>query len=151
MNIQDAAHLIGHEYPGGSGPIADRLGIGRVVFNNKINPNNTTHHLTMVESLRLQQLAGRYDILFAMAEACGFICLPLPGEVHEHVDRDVAQLCKEFGEYITRVSGALEYGKVTPNEIKRCEKELSEMIAAANALQAALAAMATKRRPSKPA
>ncbi len=147
MNIQDAAHLIGHEYPGGSGPIADRMGIGRVVFNNKINPNNTTHHLTMVEALRLQQLAGRYDVLFAMAEACGFICLPVPGEVHENVDRDVAMLCKEFGEYIGRVSEALDDGRVTPNEIKRCEKELAEMIVAANTLQASLAAMAVKRRP----
>lgn len=145
MNIQDAAHLIGHEYPGGAQAMADRMGIVRAVFNSKLNPNTTTHHLTVVEALRMQQLAGRYDILFSMAESCGFVCVPMPGDIHENIDRDVARMIKEFGDYIGRVSDAIEDGRVTPNELKRCEKELSEMMAAANALQAALAAMSANQ------
>lgn len=149
MNILDAAHMIGHEYPGGAGPLADRMGVGHVVFNNKINPNNTTHHLTLVESLRMQQLAGRNDVLFAMAEALGFVCMPMPQLHHENVDREVAKLCKEFGEYIASVSQAIEDGNVTGNELKRCEHELSELIGVANALQATLGEMNRRRAPAR--
>lgn len=146
MNIQDAAYMVGHDYPGGAGALADRMGIVRAVFNSKLNPNTATHHLTLVEALKMQQLSGRFDVLYAMAEACGFVCLPLPGEVHENVDRDIAALCKEFGDYVSQVSQALDDGRITPNELHRCEKELSEMLAAAQVLQAALAGISAAKR-----
>lgn len=148
MNIIDAAHMIGHEYPGGAGALASRIGIGHVVFNNKINPNNTTHHLTLVEALRMQQLAGRNDILFAMAEALGFVCLAMPSADHcANVDREIAVVCKEFGEYIASVTKAVEDGNVTGNELKRSEHELADLIATAQALQATLASMNQRRKP----
>lgn len=147
MNILDAAHLTGHEYPGGAGALAQRMGIGHVVFNNKINPNNTTHHLTLVEAMRMQQLAGRFDVLFAMAEACGFICLPTPESHPETITTEIATLCREFGEYIAQVAAAAEDGRITGNELKRCEAELSDMLASANVLQASLAAMHQRAKP----
>ncbi len=76
MNILDAAHRIGHEYPGGAGVLADRLGINRVVFNSRLNPNLPSHHLSLLDSLRMQQLAGRQDVLHAMASELGFVCIP---------------------------------------------------------------------------
>ena len=145
MNIQDAAHMLGHEYPGGAGALADRMGISRAVFNSKLNPNTPTHHLTLVESLRMQQLAERYDILFAMAEACGFFCIPTAASDNEHIERDIAKLCKEFGDYLARVTSAVEDGNVTGNELKDTERELSELIASAQAVQARVAGM--RRHP----
>ena len=147
MNILDAAHLIGHDYPGGAGALAQRMGIGHVVFNNKINPNNTTHHLTLVESLRMQQLAARFDVLFAMAEACGFICLPMPEAHPEAIATEITTLCREFGEYVAQVASAVEDGRITGNELKTTERELADLIAAANNLQAHLGAMHAAAKP----
>lgn len=147
MNIIDAAHMIGHDYPGGAGALAVRMGIGHVVFNNKLNPNNTTHHLTLVESLRMQQLAQRYDILFAMAEACGFICIPAEQQDStEGVDQQLAKLCKEAGEYIATVGAAIEDGRITGAEVKRCETELSHLLNQAQAIQKQITAMRGKSR-----
>lgn len=146
MNIQDAAHMLGHEYPGGAQALADRMGINRAVFNSKLNPNTATHHLTLVEALRMQQLAGRFDILYAMAEALGFVCVPLPSDSPESLERDIAHACKEFGEYIAEVTGSIEDNNVTPNEVKRCQKELADLVGAANHLQAKLASMAVRKR-----
>lgn len=146
MKITDAAYMVGHDYPGGAGALADRMGIVRAVFNSKLNPNTQTHHLTLVEALKMQQLAGRFDVLFAMAEACGFVCLPVPGEIHDNIDRDIAALCKEFGDYVSSVSCAIDDGRVSPNELRRCEKELAEMLAAAQVLQAALAGVCHSAR-----
>lgn len=145
MNIQDAAHLIGHDYPGGAGALADRMGISRVVFNSKLNPNTTTHHLTMVEALRMQQLAGRHDVLYAMAEALGFVCMPLPMDTHLDVHREIGRVCKEFGEYIAQVTESLEDGDITPNELHRCERELADLVSVTSTLQSTLAMMSQRR------
>lgn len=148
MNIQDAAHLIGHEYPGGAGALADRMNISRAVFNSKLNPNTPTHHLTLVESLRMQQLAGRCDVLFSMAEELGFICLPMPNESHTDLHAEIGRVCQEFGQYIAQVTDAIKDNKVTANELKRCAKELADLVAVANNLQATLAAMNQRARPA---
>lgn len=146
MNIQDAAHMMGHEYPGGAGALADRMGIQRAVFNSKLNPNTTTHHLTLVEALRMQQLSQRFDILFAMAEACGFVCVPSVANDAETIERGIASLCKEFGEFLSGVTTAIQDGTVTGNELKDSERELSELISSAQSVQASLAAMRRKPR-----
>lgn len=146
MNIQDAAHMMGHEYPGGAGALADRMGIQRAVFNSKLNPNTTTHHLTLVEALRMQQLSQRFDILFAMAEACGFVCVPSVVNDAETIERGIASLCKEFGEFLSGVTAAIQDGTVTGNELKDSERELSELISSAQSVQASLAAMRRKPR-----
>lgn len=147
MHILDAAHLIGHDFPGGAGALAMRLGIGHIVFNNKLNPNNTTHHLTLVEALRMQEMAGRYDILFAMAEACGFVCIPAEQTIAtQNVDREIAKLCKESGEYIAAASAAAEDGRITSAEIKQCERELSHLLNQAQTLQKLINSMRGQHR-----
>lgn len=139
MNIEDAAHRIGHEYPGGAKALAERMGIRQAVFNSKLNPNTTTHHLTLLESVRMQQLAGRCDILYAMAEALDHVVLPKPQVADEDVGHALARTCAEFGDYLREVDASMKDARVSANERKRLERELVEMIAAATRLQAVLA------------
>ena len=96
MNIQDAAHRIGHEYPGGAVALAHRMGINPTVFNSKLNPNNATHHLTLAEAQRMQQLTGRTDILEAMASG---LPLALTGQALQ------AWLTTEGVDSLTRIPG----------------------------------------------
>lgn len=142
MNIQDAAHRIGHEYPGGAVALAHRMGIGPVVFNSKLNPNTLTHHLTLAEAQRMQQLAGRTDILEAMADELGYVIVKIPECAN---DIDIAKATRravvEFGQWMEEIDKSLEDGSVTQNELKAIEKELVEMMSQAQHLTAALSSI----------
>jgi len=138
MNVIDAAYRVGHEYPGGAGLLADRMGIVRAVFNSKLNPNTHSHHLTLAESVRMQQLAGRTDILQAMATELGHVAIPLPEVSDENIPAALARTCAEFGDYMRLVDDSLRDGRVSPNEAKCLEKELTEMVAASTHLLAVL-------------
>lgn len=71
MNIGDAAYATVHDYPGGSEALAPRLGMSAAVLRNKVNPNNTTHHLSLAEAQRLVGLTGDKRILHALALEAG--------------------------------------------------------------------------------
>jgi hypothetical protein len=147
MNIQDAAHRIGHEYPGGAGVLAQRMGINAAVFNSKLNPNTATHHLTLVEALRMQQLGERFDILHAMAEELGHVAIPMaPSIADTDVSHALATTCAEFGDFLRRVDATMRDGLVKAHEIKKNEKELLELIAAATKLHSLMAGMIGKRK-----
>lgn len=149
MNVIDAAHRIAHEYPGGAEALAPRMGIGAAVFRSKLNPHTETHHLTLRESVRLQQLAQRYDVLHAMADELGHIAIPLPSVPDGEMAHALARTCAEFGEYLGRIDQALTDGAVTPNELKHLEKELTEMVAQAAHMQSLLASMSRPRAVAK--
>lgn len=142
MNIRDAAHLIAHEAPGGLEALAMRMGIGYKVFNAKCNPNDDQHVLGMIEALRMQQLTGRADILFAMADALDYICIKKPSVETTDLAHQIAITCAEFGDFLRQIDTTMKDGRVTRNELKKVQKELAEMIGAANTLQALIAAKA---------
>lgn len=144
MNVIDAAHAIGHEYPGGAQALAVRMNIGATVFNNKLNPNTNTHHLTLVESVRMQQLTGRADVLYAMADALGFVVIPKPQVSDDDLMQSMGKACAEFGDFMRQVNDTMQDGKVSKNELKKVQRELVEMIAAASQLNAVLTNRAGK-------
>lgn len=147
MNILDAAHRIGHEYPGGAVALAHRMGIGPVVFNSKLNPNTVTHHLGLAEAQRMQLLTGRIDILSAMADELGYVIVKIPDCAH---DVDIAKATRkavvEFGEWMNQIDRSLDDGQVSQNELKAIEKELVDMMAQAQRLTAALASVKPSKR-----
>lgn len=138
MNVMDAAHRLAHECDGGCDALATRMGIGKVVFSGKVRPGDRQHLLGLVEAVRMQQLTGRNDILMAMADELDCVCLPKPGasDTNEEMANLIVESCGEFGDYMREVDKALRDRKVTPNELKRLQKELLEMIAAATRIHA---------------
>lgn len=145
MNILDAAYRVGHDSPGGVAALAPRMGISQAVLNSKINPNTKTHILSIEEMIRMEHLTGRHDMLFAHAEALGYVAVPVPCLGDDDIDHAITTACAEFGDYLRTVGDTLSDKRVTPNEAKRLEKELVEMIASATHLQALLTATVRKR------
>lgn len=145
MNILDAAYRVGHDSPGGVAALAPRMGISQAVLNSKLNPNTKTHILSIEEMVRMEHLTGRHDILFAHAEVLGYVAVPVPCVGDDDVDHAITTACAEFGDYLRTVGDALGDKRVTPNEAKKLEKELVEMIASATHLQALLTATVRKR------
>lgn len=142
MNVEDAAHRIAHEADGGLDALAMRLGIGARVFNGQVNPNDKGHVIGLVTSVRMQQLTGRADILFAMAESLDYVCIKRPNVQSTDMAHAIASTCAEFGDFMRQVDATLKDGQVTRNELKKIEKELVEHIASATALHALVASKA---------
>lgn len=136
MDIIDAAHSMGIEYPGGIKALAIRMGMAPAVLTQKLNPNCSTHHLMILEALKMQVVCNRVDITRAMALELGYCLMPLPDlDIAEgNVNAAMAETCKEFGDFISKASEVIADGKMTPNERKETEKELRELVAAAGKL-----------------
>lgn len=142
MNIQDAAHRIGHEYPGGVPALAHRMGKNPTVLNSKLNPNNDTHHLTLAEADLMQHLSGRTDVLEAMADGLGYVVMHKPGTVEGcDIPSATRRAMVEFGDWMREVDAALADGSITTNEVRSIERELVQMITRAQALTACLSSM----------
>jgi len=142
MNIEDAAHLIAHEYKGGLEALALRMKIGSKVFNGKVNPNDKGHILGLVESVRMQQLAERYDILYAMSDALDHVCIKKPSIEAGDMAHAISSTCAEFGDFLRQIDNTMKDHRVTRNELKKVQKELAELIAAANGLMSVVASQA---------
>lgn len=91
MNVDDAAHAVVHDYPGGTPALAPRLGMSAAVLRNKVNTHCDTHHLTLHEAVRITSLTDDPRILHAFAQETGRVALDAPTGDDEHAS-DMAVL-----------------------------------------------------------
>lgn len=125
MNITDAAYATVHDYPGGSEALAGRMGMSAAVLRNKVNTNNTTHHLTLAEAQRLVGLTGDKRILHALAMESGD--LVIEGALDEGPTSDMAileamaALMSRSGELGGAIHHAFTDGVLTEDEMQRIE------------------------------
>lgn len=122
MNITDAAYAVAHDYPGGTESLAPRLGMSAAVLRNKVNPNNTTHHLTLAEALRMSEITADARVAEAFARALGRACVEIPaaencadGEVIEMMSASM----QTFGQIGQEITKTFEDGRVEPHESRR--------------------------------
>lgn len=138
MNVLDAAHMTGHEYPGGTKALGVRMDMSPQILINKLNPHNKTHHLSLAEAMQMMRLSDDHRILFAAADELGYELKPLQAIGQQTPMQAVSHTIEEFGQLVSACSDALADGKVTLLEVRRVEKELSELISQASALAALL-------------
>ena len=143
MNVIDAAHRICSEFPGGAEALAHRLKMRPAVLRAKCNPhsesNGAGYHLGIVEAIRLQAMAGRLDILHAFCDECGHVAIPHPDAGADDLPHALARTCAEFGDYLREVDRAMQDGRVSPNELRRLEGELTDLVGAGSRLLSILA------------
>lgn len=79
MNILDTAYHTVHDFLGGASALASRMGIkSPAVLNSKVNPNTHTHHITLLEAVKLMEITGDYRILQEMCARLGKVAIDLP-------------------------------------------------------------------------
>lgn len=140
MNITTAADLTVHDYKGGSEALGAVIGMSPAVLRNKVNPNNTTHHLTLAEADRIVRLTGDVRILAAFAHGNGYLLVKAPescGESDMSVLEQVAALMIAHGRFGHEVYDALADGGVDQQEMLRVD-------AAGRALMEAVAGVARR-------
>lgn len=116
MNITDAAYHTVHDYPGGSEALEARMGMSAAVLRNKVNPNNTTHHLTLAEAFKLQDITGDHRIAHAMAGSLGYTLTPTEGPDAGSLIAALLTAAAGQGDLAKVVADALADGRITPNE-----------------------------------
>jgi hypothetical protein len=122
VNITDAAYAVAHDYPGGTESLAPRIGMSGAVLRNKVNPNNSTHHLTVAEALRISQITGDVRIVQALARELGMALIEIPN-ADQCADSDVIELMAKslqtHGEIGREINKTFEDGRVEHHEVAR--------------------------------
>lgn len=121
MNSIDAAHSVVHDYPGGSESLGPRVGISAAVLRSKVNPNNTTHHLSFAEARRISGMTDDYRMLKAWANEAGFLLVKAPEGAADSSDmailEQVAVMMVAQGSFAHEIHKALADGEVTQEEM----------------------------------
>lgn len=140
MNIIDAAYHTVHDYPGGATALALRLGIkSPAVLNSKVNPNTDTHHITLVEAIKIMAITNDYRILQSMNAHLGKVAIDLP-QIPECRDTALTDLVLSFGmqggDVYTLFKTMMADGRITRGEAVDLSKvihKLHEILAELNA------------------
>ena len=86
------------------------------VLRNKVNPNNTTHHLTLAEASEIMALTNNHRILHALAAEHGYVLRRVEGAPSGSVVTAILAVSARQGDLAQAVSESLEDGQITPNE-----------------------------------
>ena len=130
LSVADAAYHTAHKYAGGVGPLALRMGMSHSTLNHKVSMTTATHHLSLEESVLMQQMAQDFTILHSMAASLGHVAIPVQPADDAQPMADVARMVRDFGELLTRVTSAMADGSVTANEMRRCQSDAVAAISA---------------------
>lgn len=138
MNIKDAIHQLTSSYPGGAEALAIRMNEDPVQFRSKANPNIERAYFRPEQLVEMQVKAGRFDILYAMADECDHVCFPKPSVPEGCVMEAITSLSKEFSDVLQVATQAIADGKFTQNERKAVQLELTQLMTSAGQLIPAL-------------
>lgn len=147
MDVPDAALLIAQEMPGGVPALAQRMGVSANTLQHKLNPNNTTHHLTLKEAMALQVVSGRPYVLHAMAAGLDYIChRSRPDDAQGDALEAFMRVQQAMGELTAAAADALRGGgDVSQNAKRRVEHFANEAMASMAHLVSTVAARVPQR------
>lgn len=134
----DAAYYTAHKYPGGVRAIAQRMGMSANVLQNKVNPNNDTHHLTLAEAVALMDVSDNDAILMALAAHRGY---DLMRTIPANTDSPTSlywQAAAAHAEFMQAVADAMQAG-ATSNALRRISNRATDAEAHMHSLVGAVA------------
>lgn len=147
LDVADAVYHTAHGYPGGVHALAVRMGISPNTLMHKVSVNNDTHHLTLRESVTMQEITSNTAVLQAMAAALGYNCVrALPANTEDPVSLHW-QMVAAIGELQHAVGDAMQHG-VSKNAMRRVDGIAADAISHINNLVAALRSQVPTPPPS---
>ncbi|MBN8887557.1 MAG: phage regulatory CII family protein [Rudaea sp.] len=134
MNVGDAAYKTVHDYPGGSVALAPRMAMSDAVLRNKVNPNCSSHHLTLAEADSMMTLTNDLQILRSLAANHGCAIVPLePVQTDSLLNLSLEENAAN-GRLMETIHSAVADGVITQNELRH-------ICAAGNQVQSVLIAL----------
>lgn len=139
MNIQDAAYQTVHDYQGGSESLAPRIGMSPAILRNKVNPNNTTHHLTLREASALMGVTNDFRILHGLAAEHDHVAQKCCADDAGSILSAMLVAAAAKGSLASTLSEAMADLKITTNEAALIAKHCA-------AVQEAMSEIASRAR-----
>lgn len=139
--VLDAAFNLAHDHPGGAAALALRLQRNPTTLSHELKRQGSAK-LGLDDACKMSALTGDLRILNAFAAACQALVVPMaahPGDADSF--GQLSQLAREFADVVSAQSEALADGRVSFNELRRLEREWSELVACGQRLQARARAM----------
>jgi len=128
-DIDEAKYRLVHDYRGGSKALAPLVGMNPGTLSNKVNPNVDTHHLTVDESIVLQNATGDTQLIEAEARVLGGIFIKL-GDYRNITDTELLDKYAEWIQDIGETSAALRQcfsdRKITKKHLTEIHREMHE-------------------------
>ncbi|MDR2325477.1 MAG: hypothetical protein LBE51_08780 [Acidovorax sp.] len=148
MELVATAQQVAQAHPKGVPEVARLMKVSANTLQHKLNPANTTHHLTLQEALLLQLVTGNVAVLQAMAKQLGYTVQRAtpdqsggdPVEAFMHFQAQVGDFTRAVADALLRAKGG-----VTRNAQRNVEFYGQELIAATAHLVSATAARVPKR------
>lgn len=139
-SILDAAFNLVHAYPGGATSLAPRMGKRADALSHEVR-GHASNKLGLVDAEAMTQLTGDPRILNTFAENCGFYLVPKPN-AHKvtNVMVGLALVTRELSEFVSVSTDAEADNKISANELRAVNRELADLIAAAQSIAALMAA-----------
>lgn len=130
MDVVDAAFQTGQNHADGIADLADRMGVNAGTLQHKLNPNNTTHHLTLAEAVRLQAVTGDVSVLRAMAHQLGYVAWrAMPDQAEANPVEAFMRFQTAVAEVTRAAADVLQpEGRASRNGVRRLEQQLQDLM-----------------------
>lgn len=146
MELVATAQQAAQAHPGGVPAVAKLMQVSANTLQHKLNPANTTHHLTLQEALVLQLATGNVAVLQAMAKQLGYtVQRATPDQSGGDPVEAFMQFQAQVGDFSRATADALLELPVKPNAQRRVEFRGQELLAATAHLVSTTAALVPKR------
>ncbi|MDR0212518.1 MAG: hypothetical protein LBJ15_00765 [Comamonas sp.] len=147
MELVATAQQVAQAHQGGVPEVARLMKASANTLQHKLNPANTTHHLTLQEALLLQLVTGNVAVLQAMAKQLGYtVQRATPDQSGGDPVEAFMHFQAQVGDFTRAAADALLDGEaVTANAQRRVEFRGQELLAAVAHLVSTTAAMVPKR------
>lgn len=148
MDLVLTAQQMAQAHKGGVPAVANLMGVSANTLQHKLNPERTTHHLTMVECLQLGMVTGNANVLRAMAKQMGYT---IHRATPDQSGGDPVEAFMRFqvgvGDFTQASADALLEGggTVKPNAQRNVEFYGQELLAATTYMISTTAARVPKR------
>lgn len=148
-DVEDAAYHIAYGFPGGPQALAKRIGMSASTLEKKVNPNNSTHHLTVREALTIQHFTGNVAILHTMAHALGYgVSRAIPDQSEGDPVMAFAEQQRAQGEFSMQVGRVMSQdGPPSRSDVRRIDEYSQDLHTATANLAGAMRAQ--MRKPPK--
>jgi hypothetical protein len=149
MSIKDVVYRVVHGYPGGVPAMAARMRISKHVLQNKVNPNNVTHHTTEEELEEIQMYADSDEIAKEFASQRSMVCIHIAkhqGASDKELFDLIINMEREKSDWLSSIQKALADGVIDPTEFKRIKKESMDHLSAVAEFASRIESIVQERR-----
>ncbi|MDH5394407.1 MAG: phage regulatory CII family protein [Gammaproteobacteria bacterium] len=127
--IDEARYSLVHDFPGGAKALAPLVGMNPGTLSNKVNPQIDTHHLTVDESVVIQNTADDRQLIEAEAHVLGGVFIQT-GDFSDVSDVELidkfAAWVQDIGETSGAIRSALAAHSLSKDHLKIIHREIHE-------------------------